>query len=536
MAVLLNSSGKLLAEQIDKWSNEFYNIITTEKVDKPKELVKYRLSLEEMLLQCREAYGEVEVCHLRVKRAMFTKRLAVKLVVEGKAVNPLREQGEVGEVSIDNTYSILAQLNMVPHYSYVDGANILSCELHPARKLNMLQRIALAVVAAVLTLFIMNMFLPGYSTSLENSIVHPIFSKIVHIFGALATPLVFFAVVTGIINIGNISALEKIGKSFLKAMLTTYIFTAVIAGITGIFFFGLNEGGMAEGSGLDAVVKLVLDVVPDNLVKPFVMDNDLQVIVIAIFTGLVLLLLPDKTLVLKKVIADLAELVNRMMMVICRLLPFLVYIGILDIVLSGHLAQIGKVYMTAIALAITTVATILYTLLRVKFKTGYPLAQVFQAQLPSLSINLATSSQVAAYGESIICCKEKFKLDDKLVDFAMPLGMVMYMPCGAAMLAFIPWWIMGTVAGMPMPLAALIKLLILAIILAIAAPPIPGSGILMIPIIFSAMGMGQDYISIAIILVTVLGYFMPAANGYCLQLELLLLGKQLDMIKQEDKS
>jgi Na+/H+-dicarboxylate symporter len=456
--------------------------------------------------------------------------------VEGKAVNPLRLGSDIGEVSLDNTYGILSQLNMAPHYSYSDGANILSCELHPPRKLNMMHRIALAVVAAVLTLLVVNVFLPAYAMPLEKSIVHPVFGKIVHIFGALATPLVFFAVVTGMINIGNVSALEKIGQNFLKTMMSTYLFTSIIAAVTGYFIFGLNAGKMTEGSGLDAIVKLILDIVPDNLVQPFVQDNDLQVIVIAMFTGLVLILLPEKTLVLKKVIADLAELVNRMMTVVCHLLPFLVYIGVLDIVLSGHLAQIGKVYMTALAVAITTVATLLYTILRVKFRTGYPLKQVFQAQLPSLSINLATSSQVAAYGESLICCKEKFRLEDKLVDFAMPLGMVMYMPCGSAMLSFITWWIMCTVAGMPMPIEAVIKLLVLGVILAIAAPPIPGSGILMIPILFSSMGIGQDYISIAIILVTVLGYFMPAANGYCLQLELLLLGKKLDMIKPSDKT
>ena len=127
----------------------------------------------------------------------------------------------------------------------------------------------------------------------------------------------------------------------------------------------------------------------------------------------------------------------------------------------------------------------------------------------------STGAWIAAVGIS--------RLDGKLVDFAFPLGMIMYMPSGVAVLAFILWWIMCSAAGMPIPIEAVVKLLVLCIILAIAAPPIPGSAILMIPIIFSSMGIAQDYISIAIIL----GYLTPAFHGYCLQLELLMLGRKL---------
>ena len=51
----------------------------------------------------------------------------------------------------------------------------------------------------------------------------------------------------------------------------------------------------------------------------------------------------------------------------------------------------------------------------------------------------STSSQVTALPESMKCCKERWKIDERFTDFALPLGIVVYMPNGAILLGSTVW-------------------------------------------------------------------------------------------------
>ena len=153
-------------------------------------------------------------------------------------------------------------------------------------------------------------------------------------------------------------------------------------------------------------------------------------------------------------------------------------------------------------------------------------------QWPTALINLATSSQVSALQENIKCCKEKFGIDSNLVDFSIPLCLVAYMPCGATFLGATVYGL-GDLSNIPIDGSFIFKIAFLAVVIAIAAPPIPGSAFAVMPIMMAGCGVPDTYYSLAIVLGTVLGYFTPMLNGYCMQLELLIVSTKLNMI---DKS
>ena len=170
----------------------------------------------------------------------------------------------------------------------------------------------------------------------------------------------------------------------------------------------------------------MLDIIPGNLVEPFATDNHLQVIVLAIFTGIILLLLGDAS---RKVSQALEQL----------------------------------------AIVITSV------ILHAKHVTKLPVRSIIGKQKEPLLINLSTSSQVAAFPYSVNCCKNLYGIDNKLVDFALPIEMVAYMPCGSVMFIVICFTLMS-IMGLPL----------------------------------------------VILMVTVCGYFLPLFNGFLMELELLM--------------
>ena len=111
------------------------------------------------------------------------------------------------------------------------------------------------------------------------------------------------------------------------------------------------------------------------------------------------------------------------------------------------------------------------------------------------------------------------------------LGIVVYMPNGAILLGSTVWVLTYMSLGGVSPLT-LVRLVFVAVIVAIAAPPIPGSAVAVLPILFSATGTDLLMMPVAVIIASTIGYLLPAANGYCLQLEILMSAWKSGVVKK----
>lgn len=302
----------------------------------------------------------------------------------------------------------------------------------------------------------------------------------------------------------------------------------------GSFAYGYAStmSGEAGSSAWKDIVKLVLDIIPDNLLQPFTTDNGLQVIVISIFIGIVLLVLGTKVTKIKEIIGEATTLVYKMMSYTCKLLPLIVFFGVANLICKSNASQLVSIGQMAALFAAINLIFVPLMIIRTRVVTKTPLKYIIPKQLQTLMINITTSSQVAALPENMKCCKEKFGIDSKLTDFALPLGIVVYMPSGAVFIAIAAWGASMSI-GVPITVGLMVQVVLVSIILAIAAPPIPGSAFVVLPIIFAACGISQEAFPIAIIYSTIVGYFLPAINGFDLQLEVLMCAKKLGLVDEE---
>lgn len=522
---IFRQTGRLNGPQIMEWTSRLPDLCGKHLDGQDKLKFKLTLAAEEVLLKCVQAYGEDCLCSFSATRLWGD--LTFTAAVAGPQLNPLLTEDD-SELSHD----ILRYMGIGPTYRYFYGKNRISATVAMKKKPNMLRDLLIATILALLTIWALSLAPEATSLLVYGEILAPLFTKLISIMSELATPLVFLSVIVGIIGIGDVASFGRIGKSVSLRMLNTYLFSAAMVGLAGAAVFGFGDGGAEAGSAWGQIVQLVLDIVPDNLVTPFADDNDLQVITLAIFIGVVMLLVAESIKGLTSLVKEASYLVNKMMMLVCRLIPFIVYLGVVNISHIGELRSMLSLYQVALVFIISVMLVIGFVVARTKLMTKVPLKTLFKKQLPSLLINIATSSQIAAYPASVECCVKDFGISEKIVNFGMPLGVVVYMPNGAAMLAAAVWFMLPA-AGIPVTVSAAIKLLILAVIIAIAAPPIPGSGIVILPIFFSAMSIPDMMMPVAIIIVTVLGYLLPAMNGFCLQLELLMAGYKLDMVDRD---
>ena len=525
---LMEKKGQLTDENIAKWAmdaDETYKSVAGKRATAG---VKVALGVEEVLIRFREQYGTEEECFLRGMRGIN----AIKFIVKQKGIqkNPL----EISE-EMQVPYNILASMEINPTYSYQSKQtmNTVSIPFRVAKRKNVLiLQLLIGLLLAILTGFLIQKTGATYI----GNMISALFDKFTFVFAALATPLVFCAVITGICGIGDAATFGRIGGRMMGRMLLTYLIAVTAMIVIGIPLGVFNFGDASDGaSALNEVGQLVLDIVPDNLMEPFRIDNGLQVIIIAIFIGVTMLLLGQKVNRLKELIYDVGELVNKMMLIVCKLLPVFVYLGITDLIVSGRLNDIGQVSKIILLSLAGEGITICSVIIRTKLVTGLSFKEIIKPQLPPLLINLATSAQISALPASMKCLKKGYGVDEKLADFAFPIGMVMYMPNGAVMFGAIPAVLMGMM-GMPMDLATVLKLAFVSVVVAIAAPPIPGSGFTVMPVIFSALGVDTGLMPLAVIVVSTVGYLLPAMNGFCLQEEILMVAWKSRMVRRREES
>ena len=529
--IIMNEKGHLTSQTIDEWSAEAETLYTQALKGKQKPSHTVRLGLEETLLRFREKYGTDEECNIKCYKNGHLLRFVISQ--RGDHSNPLNID------EFDLSYDLLEKFDLKPRYTYKSRRrlNVVTFPINlPPRKNTLLIRLGIAVILAILTKLLLSVLPDSVGSGYIQPAISELFQKMTFIFGAVATPLVFCAVINGINGLDDVVSFGKVGTRLLRRMMFTYImamFIMVGIGSTmGLVSASANSTGKNVFSDLLA---LVLDMIPNNLVEPFVTDNDLQVIVLSIFVGVIMLILGEKVSHVRTFISELGDLVNKMMLTICKLMPLFVYLGISDLILSDRLKSIYKVSMILIISLVGAALVILITCIRTKIVTKLPFKDILSPQIPSLIINLTTSSQVSALPESIKCCKEKYHINPKMVDFGLPFGIVIYMPNGAIMLGSMAW-VLNVMNNGPVSIGTVINIAFVAMVVAIAAPPIPGSAFAVMPILFSACGTDLSTMPLAVIVASTVGYLLPAMNGFCLQQELLMSAWKSNMIEKESEA
>lgn len=138
------------------------------------------------------------------------------------------------------------------------------------------------------------------------------------------------------------------------------------------------------------------------------------------------------------------------------------------------------------------------------------------------------SSLLAAFGTNIECCERKLGIDRKLVNFGVPMGQVVYMSIGAVMFLIASLCI-GESYGVEISMAWVLTAIFVSGILAAATPPIPGGAMSCYTILFTQLGIPAAGIALAISVDLIMDYFITACNITCLQTELVVDARKLDM-------
>lgn len=512
----------LTNETIDLLSGICVDALTEAETDR-KDIIRIRLSLEEILGIWRKKLGETRVS---CKTGKKFGRQYIEFALEGRRMNVL-EEGE--DLFLSNR--LLAQAGLTLVYSYQNGENRLL--LNPPKKahLGQMTQLLIAIVSAVCFGFLVRQ-LPGAAKSGIVMVTEPFFSMILGMLRAISSPMIFLSVCWGIISIGDLSAVGRIGRQVTKRLILDTFVLSMITALIICWFFPLSAGGAGNLSGgIVDIYKMILDIVPPDIVSPFLDGNALQIIFLGVCTGIALLVLGDKVSATQDIVVQANEVVQFLMGLIGKLIPLFVFLSIFSLLQSEFgigFAGIIKVFCIAVPGCALTVSAYLL-MMSARFKT--PLISLIKKMLPTYLIGLSTASSAAAFATNLETCEKELGIPRKVVNFAIPLGQVIYKPGGVVGFLTVSLC-MAQYYGVEITPVWLVTAVLIVGLLAMAAPPIPGGALTCYTVMFAQLGIPGEAIAVAVAINSVLDFVMTAANLTCLQAEVTFAAAKLELLKK----
>jgi len=387
--------------------------------------------------------------------------------------------------------------------------------------------VSIAVVSAVVISLLLKFFFPQVATVINEQAVTPVFDGMMNLLKTIAGPMIFLAVLSGIYGIGDLTILGKIGKQLLvRYVLMTYV--CLITALVLLFFFvKVTPGEFSSSSGtFSAILSLIIQFIPTDIVSPFLSGNMLQIIFLAIACGIGMLILGKRVSSLCMIVDQIYSVVQLLMEAIGKMIPLFVFISLFGFVLSSSASQITSFILPVllISTSFALIAIVNYGL-RIKFKFNISLAKLFKKLLPTFIIALTTASSAAAFSVNVETCEKDLGIAPNLTKFAIPLGQVVYMPLAAIEFLSISM-IMAqeySVAITPVWIATAV---FVCGILSIATPPIPGGALSILTVLFLQLNIPAEALAIAISIDLLTDYIVTAGDITCLQEELVLCAAQ----------
>ncbi|MFV8225796.1 dicarboxylate/amino acid:cation symporter [Christiangramia aquimixticola] len=329
----------------------------------------------------------------------------------------------------------------------------------------------------------------------------------------IAVPLILASLIKGISDLKDISKLSKMGTRTIA----TYVITTVIAVSIGLLMVNLIAPGKAiseetrsdliasyEG---DASVRIsdaqkqkdagplqaLEDLVPSNIFAA-ASDNGnmLQVIFFAIFFGLGLILIPEKT---AKPVKDFFDGFNEVILKLIDLIMLAAPYGVFALLAALIVESPSADLFAALAMYALTVLIGLALMIGVYIL----LVWVFTKNTPSFFLNgigpaqllaFSTSSSAATLPVTMERVEEHMGVSKEVTSFVLPIGATINMD-GTSLYQAVAAVFIAQAFGMDLSLGAQLGIIMTATLASIGSAAVPGAGMVMLVIVLAQAGIPE---------------------------------------------
>ncbi len=337
----------------------------------------------------------------------------------------------------------------------------------------------------------------------------------------IAIPLIIVSLINGISGLNDVSRLSRIG---LKTV-GLYLLTTVIAVSTGLVVVNITNPGTylsAEKSAEfrenytgNAVQNLsqpeagplqfVIDIVPDNLFKAMTSNASmLQVIFFSLLFGVAVILIPpQKTLIVRNLFESLNEIVMQMIHLIMKMAPlgvFALMAGLTTQLAGTNPTDTLQIFGTLGIYALTVVIGLFVVIFGIypvfiRIFARLPVKKFFKGIAPAQLLAFSTSSSAATLPVTMECCEENLGLRKEVTGFVLPLGATVNMD-GTSLYQAVAAVFLAQIYGMDLTFGQQLTIILTATLASIGSAAVPGAGMIMLVIVLNSVGVPTEGIAL----------------------------------------
>lgn len=245
----------------------------------------------------------------------------------------------------------------------------------------------------------------------------------------VSLPIIFLSIVATASGMQSMDEIRQMGGRVLKYTLLTTILSATVALIIFLTIDPVSAYTQSGGTAAEAIAEqptylsYLIQMVPSNIVQPFLNNNVVGVLFIAMALSLSILALPsDNRQVLHSFFAALYAAIMKITTFVVRLMPIAIwaFIALFFRDLSSGLEFKSLAYYLACVLLANVVQALIVLPLFLRSKGISPIA-TFRAVLPALSVAFFAKSSAGALPMAIKCVQERAGVRPRVANFSMPL-------------------------------------------------------------------------------------------------------------------
>lgn len=372
------------------------------------------------------------------------------------------------------------------------------------KKMSLTTKIMIGMVAGCLVGILFNMLGIGF---IDEYVVGGLFGMIgtmfVNALKMLVVPLVFFSLICGVMGIGDLSVLGRVGgKSLTLYLCTTAVAIAlaivlalIIGPGQGFDIAGVNAGGITSKEA-PSVWEVFANIVPSNPVTAFANGEMLQIIFYVILLGIAALSLGDASLPFARACEYMNELMMKIVSIVMSFAPY----GVFCLIAKTFTEQGIDLFLPVLAYVFTLLVALflhLFVTLMVLLKlfTGLNPIVFLKKIRPAQIFAFSTASSNATIPVTLRCVTERIGVDNSVASFTIPFGATINMD-GTAIMQGVATVFLANVYGVDLGVGGYLTVIAMAVLASIGTAGVPGVGLVMLTMVLGQVGLPIEGIAL----------------------------------------
>ena len=318
-------------------------------------------------------------------------------------------------------------------------------------------------------------------------------------------PIVFCALAVSMAALGDI---RKFGRITVK-VIGFYMLTTIIAAVVGLVAANLAQ----PGAGLDpsllrtaaeppkpaappALAEVMVNLFPTNPIDAAARSNMTQVVVFAIFFGIVMGMVGEAAAPVRNVLDSLYQIVIKMIWIIMEFAPYGIFFLMAWLTANTGFAAL----LPMVKYVLTTIVALLFQTFIVVALCVWLIARVnpiqfYKRSLDYMMVAFTTRSSAASLPVALQVAEQKLGIRPQIAGFSLPLGSVMNQD-GTVVWHGIAALFIAQFYGITVPFDTQINILIVTVLVGLGTAGVPSGGLVLLAMILGSNGIPVEGIAL----------------------------------------